>query len=103
MNVYVVLLTAPPDRAGELARTLVRESLAACINVVPRVESHYLWRGTQEEDEEALLVAKVAADRLEAFTARVKALHPYEVPEVVALPVQGGNPDYLAWVGRGGG
>jgi periplasmic divalent cation tolerance protein len=100
---HITLITSPPDKAHALARTLVAEGLCACINVVPGVTSHYVWEGKQEEDSEALLIAKVAADRLEAFTARVKELHPYSVPEVVALDVAGGNADYIEWVRRGGG
>ncbi|MBN2490736.1 MAG: divalent-cation tolerance protein CutA [Planctomycetes bacterium] len=100
---HIVLITAPCDRADDLARSLVAERCCACVNVVPRVTSHYLWEGQQEEDAEALLIAKVAADRLEDFTARVRALHPYAVPEILALAPTGGNPDYIAWVRRGGG
>ncbi len=99
----IVLVTAPPDRADDLARTLVQERLAACINVVPGVTSHYVWQGRQEADSEALLIAKVPAAGLEAFTTRVKALHPYEVPEVVALEPVGGSSDYMDWVRKGGG
>jgi periplasmic divalent cation tolerance protein len=98
----VVLITAPPDRADDLARTLVAERCCACINVVPAVKSHYVWEGKQEEDTEALLIAKVAADRLDAFVARAKALHPYDVPEILVLDPTGGNPDYIDWVRRGG-
>jgi len=100
---HLTLITAPPDQADGLARTLVAERLCACVNVVPAVTSHYVWEGKQEADTEALLIAKVPADRLEAFTERVKELHPYSVPEIVALDVAGGNADYIAWVERGGG
>ena len=99
----IVLITAPPDRADDLARTLVAEQCCACVNVVPGVTSHYLWEGKQERDTEALLIAKVAAERLAAFTARVKELHPYRVPEILVLAPTGGNPEYLDWVRRGGG
>jgi periplasmic divalent cation tolerance protein len=100
---HLTLITAPPDQANALAKTLVAERLCACVNVVPAVTSHYIWEGKPEEDTEALLIAKVSADRLAAFTARVKELHPYSVPEVVALDVVGGNAEYIEWVKRGGG
>ena len=99
----IVLVMAPPDKADDLARILVAEQLAACVNVVPDVTSHYIWEGRQEADAESLMMAKVPVGKLGAFTDRVKALHPYEVPEVVALEVTGGNPAYLDWVKRGGG
>lgn len=98
-GVEVVLLTAPDSEvAARLARALVSEGLAACVNVVPGVRSIYRWQGTLHDDAEVLLVAKTCADRAEAFGARVRELHPYELPEVVRLPVAGGSAAYLDWV-----
>jgi periplasmic divalent cation tolerance protein len=96
----VVLITAPPDGAAALARALVEEGLAACVNVVPGITSHYQWEGAVCEDVEALLVVKTTEAGMAALTARVKALHPYRVPEVLALQVdeEVGNPDYLRWL-----
>ena len=95
----VVLISTPGAEAGrQLARALVEERLAACGSVVPAVTSVYRWQGAVEEEEEALLVLKTAADRVEALTRRTRELHPYEVPEILALPVSGGNPGYLEWV-----
>jgi periplasmic divalent cation tolerance protein len=95
----VVLVTTPtPDRAAELARALVEERLAACGNVVPGVRSIYRWEGKVQDDAEALLVLKTTRARFEALRERVLALHPYAVPEVLALPVADGSAPYLAWI-----
>ena len=95
----VVLVTTPtPERAAELARALVEERLAACGNVVPGLRSIYRWEGKLEDEAEALLVLKTTQARFEALKARVLALHPYAVPEVLALPVVAGSAPYLAWI-----
>jgi periplasmic divalent cation tolerance protein len=98
-DVVVVLVTAPgPEKAAEIARALVEERLAACGNVVPGLRSIYRWEGKVHDDAEALLVLKTTRARFEALRDRVLALHPYEVPEVIALPVEAGSARYLAWV-----
>jgi len=96
--VRVVLVTAPEAVAEPLARSLVGERLAACVNIVPAVRSIYRWQGRVEEDAEVLLIAKTHCDRVEALSARVRELHPYDLPETLALPAVGGSPDYLGWV-----
>lgn len=97
--VRVVLVTAPDAESGaRLARTLVEERLAACVNLLPGVRSIYLWEGRVEDDGEVLLVIKSTAARSDALASRVQSLHPYEVPEVIALPVVGGSSPYLTWV-----
>ncbi len=100
MKAFVVLITAPADgeTPGRLARTLVEERLAACVNRVPGLVSTYRWEGKIEEDKEELLVVKTAEDRLEALFQRVAELHPYTVPEILALPVEKGHPPYLEWL-----
>ena len=98
-EVRVVLVTAPDAEVGErLARALVEERLAACVNLVPGVQSIYRWEGSVRSDSEVLLVVKTTADRTAALAARVEALHPYDVPEVLELPIAGGSPAYLDWV-----
>ena len=98
-EVRVVLVTAPDlDTASALARTLVEERLAACANLVPGVRSIYRWQGEVQDDAEVLLVVKTRAGRCDALAARVRDLHPYDVPEVVVLPVGGGSRGYLEWV-----
>jgi len=95
----VVLLTAPDAACAErLARALVDERLAACVNVVPGVRSFYRWEGAVQEDGELLLIAKTRAERGPALAARVKELHPYDLPEVLELPAVGGSDAYLDWI-----
>jgi len=99
-DVLVVLVTAPtPDEAARLARALVEERLAACGNVLPGLRSIYRWEGKVMDEGEALLVLKTTRARFPALRDRLLALHPYEVPEVLALPVEAGAERYLAWVG----
>ena len=81
-----------------MARALVEERLAACGNVLPGLRSLYRWEGKVQDDAEALLLLKTTRRRFPALRARVLALHPYEVPEVLALPVEGGHPAYLDWI-----
>jgi len=98
-DALVVLVTAPSaEKAAELARALVEERLAACGNVVPGLRSIYRWQGKVEDEAEALLVLKTTRARFEALRERILALHPYEVPEVLALPVEAGSAAYLAWI-----
>ena len=97
--VVLVLTTWPAatDHAA-FASALVEERLAACVNVIAGVRSIYRWQGRVCDDREDLLVIKTGADRLEALTARLKEIHPYEVPEVLALPVEAGAQAYLDWL-----
>jgi periplasmic divalent cation tolerance protein len=98
-EVRVAFITAPElETASRIARALVEERLAACVNLLPGIRSVYRWEGTIEEDAEVLLVVKTRADRAGALVDRVIALHPYDVPEVVLLPAVGGSPTYLDWV-----
>ena len=98
-GVRVVLVTTPSvEIAGQLARALVEERLAACANILPGLRSIYRWEGTIHEDAEALLLLKTRTERCAALAARVKDLHPYELPEVLELPVTGGSDAYLDWV-----
>ncbi|MFZ5481294.1 MAG: divalent-cation tolerance protein CutA [Myxococcota bacterium] len=100
-DLLVVLVTAPDaDTAARIARTLVEERLAACGNVLPGVRSIYRWEGAVQDEPEVLIVLKTPRDRFEALRARVLEVHPYRVPEVIALPVEAGHAAYLAWVGE---
>lgn len=95
----VVLVTAPSaEKAAGIARALVSERLAACGNVVPGLRSLYRWEGKVQDDAEALLLLKTTRRRFAALRARVLALHPYQVPEVLALPVWAGHAAYLDWI-----
>lgn len=101
MNARLVLCTCPNrDTAAGLARTLVDERLAACVNAVPGIVSTYRWQDAVHVDEEVLLVIKTTAGRFEAMQARLVELHPYDVPEVLAIEPAAGAAPYLAWLDR---
>jgi periplasmic divalent cation tolerance protein len=96
---HVVLVTAPDAEVGaRIGRVLVEEGLAACANLVPGIRSIYRWEGAVHDDAEVLLILKTRAALSAALAARVRALHPYQLPEVLALPVAGGSEPYLDWV-----
>ena len=97
-GVKVVLITTPPGKGEEIARLLVEERLAACVNVVKGIRSFYWWEGRVNVDEEELLIVKTRGDAVERLVRRVKEVHPYTVPEVIALDVSEGNEDYIRWV-----
>lgn len=86
------------DEAKKIGRALVEDRLAACANVIDGMESTYWWEGKLAEDREAVLIVKTRADLVPDVTARVKALHSYTVPCVVAVPILDGNADYLHWI-----
>lgn len=93
------LCTCPDaDSARRIADALVDARLAACVNLVPGITSVYRWQGKVEQADEVLLVAKTVRERLDALTREVQALHPYELPEVVAVEISGGLPAYLDWI-----
>ena len=96
----VVFCTCPPDEAKSLAQRLVEERLIACANILPGVTSVYRWEGAICEDDETLLIMKTSAKRIPELTERIRALHSYEVPEIIALPLatDEGNPAYLRWL-----
>jgi periplasmic divalent cation tolerance protein len=99
MEILFAYVTAGSrDEAERIGRALVEERLAACVNILPGMTSIYRWHGAVERAEEVVLVAKTNRGRLEELTQRVCALHSYELPCVVALPVAGGHPPYLAWI-----
>ncbi|MBC8070490.1 MAG: divalent-cation tolerance protein CutA [Deltaproteobacteria bacterium] len=94
----VVFVTAPLADAERIVETLVRERLVACGNIVPGVRSIYVWKHEIVRDEEAIVLMETAADRLGALTERIRALHPYECPKIVAFDPAAVTGDYLAWV-----
>lgn len=97
-DVLVVFITAPTDEAARLSETLVAERLAACVNIVPAVESVYRWEGKIVRDRESLLVVKTSRARYEDLERRVKELHSYSTPEVIGIEISRGSADYLSWV-----
>ena len=95
----VVYCAASPSEAEGLARALVEERLAACVNMAP-VRSCYIWEGKLNFDPEALLIIKTTRERFEALRKRIVELHSYSLPEIIALPVAEAHQPYLEWVAR---
>jgi periplasmic divalent cation tolerance protein len=101
MTTYVMAyITAPSMEVAEsLAESLVSERLAACVNLIPQVNSIYTWQGEVNHDTEILMIAKTTQLVFEEkLIARVETLHPYDVPEIIAVPLVGGSPAYLSWI-----
>ena len=96
--IYFCIATAPEDAAPELARRLVEERLAACVNILPKVRSIYRWEGKIEDSSESILFIKTAPRTAGGFEARFRELHPYDCPELLMLDVEEGLEDYFHWV-----
>ena len=98
----LLILSTTPDRetAAALARTLVEDKLAACVNLIPQVTAIYEWQGRLEESSEVLLLIKTTKHNYLAVESALRAQHPYELPEILAVPVDQGLPGYLDWVER---
>jgi periplasmic divalent cation tolerance protein len=99
----ILALSSCPNAAvaKQIAAAVVSEQLATCVNQIAGVTSTYVWEGRLQDDSEVLLLIKTVDSRLAALTARIIELHPYELPEVVAVEVSGGNEPYLQWVRMG--
>ena len=98
-EMFVILVTTPDLKAArKIAQAVLKKRLAACANIVPRIESHYWWQEKLETGAEALILFKTTRARLAALEATVLAAHPYETPEIVALPLQSGIARYLEWL-----
>ena len=100
MQTYWVYTTAGSrEEAETIGRTLVEEQIAACANIFDGVRSVYRWEGAVHEDAEAVMIAKTTQAHVDRLIARVRELHSYDCPCVVAMPIAAGNPDYLQWIG----
>jgi periplasmic divalent cation tolerance protein len=98
-DALLVFTTLPSaDKAAELGKVLVEERLAACANLIPAVRSIYRWQGKLQDENEVLVLLKTRAEHLERLKLRILELHPYEVPEVLAVPVEAGYQPYLEWL-----
>lgn len=95
----IVLCTVPDQETGDrIATTLVTEQLAACVNIVPEITSVYRWKGAVEQDQEALLLIKTSESSGQLLETRIRELHPYELPEIIAVPIHTGQTDYIKWI-----
>jgi periplasmic divalent cation tolerance protein len=98
MHVIVHITASNAAEASDIAEALLKERLAACANVVESVKSMYWWKGNLEHDDEALIIIKTTERKFDELAARVRELHSYENPEIIALPILKGSADYLAWI-----
>ncbi len=96
--IVVFMTAANREEAAQLAEILVAERLAACVQILPEMESVYRWQGKVERQKEVLVIAKTTKSRFEELEKEVRAIHSYETPEIVALPVTAGSPLYLEWL-----
>jgi periplasmic divalent cation tolerance protein len=98
-DAIVVLMTAANrEEAGRLAEMLVRQRLAACVQILPEIESVYRWQGQIERQNEVLVIAKTTKSKFDELEREVRAIHSYETPEIVAVPLADGSPPYLEWL-----
>lgn len=99
---YLVVLVTAPDRnnAYKIAQTVVKEKLAACANIIPGITSIYRWERKLNRDKEVLLVIKTIGKSFVRLADRIKSLHPYQVPEIIALPIVKGSTAYLEWINQ---
>lgn len=98
-NPQIVLCTVPDrDTADDIANILIAENLAACVNIIPGITSVYRWEDRIEQAEELILVIKTGSEVYGALQAKISDLHPYELPEIIAVPIQDGLPAYLNWL-----
>ncbi|MFC1664764.1 divalent-cation tolerance protein CutA [Pseudomonadota bacterium] len=99
-NEYQLVLSTCSDAetANILAKTLVEENIAACVNVIENIRSTYRWQGTIESSQEQLLIIKINAANYAKVEKRLAELHPYELPEIIAVPITAGLPAYLSWI-----
>jgi periplasmic divalent cation tolerance protein len=97
-EVVVLITTASDEEAQKIGRILVEEGLVACANIIPAVRSIFRWEVQVTEEQEALLILKSVSEVFDSLEAKVKAHHSYDVPEIIALPIQTGSEPYLAWI-----
>lgn len=98
MNIVVLITTKDSDEADKIAVTLTQEKLIACANIIKGIQSVFWWEGKVNYSDETLMIIKTQNHLFNKIVEKVKSLHSYSVPEVIALPVIDGNPDYLKWI-----
>jgi len=101
-SVYLVLFITTPtaEEAQRIAEALLTQRKAACVNIVPRVSSHFWWQDRLDSAQESLLIVKTKASLLNEIVTLVRQAHSYDIPEIIALPIVGGNQDYLEWINK---
>ena len=99
-NVVILITAGTEEEAHKIADRLLTQRKAACVNIVPAVSSVFWWQDKVESDQESLLIIKTRAGLLDEIVSLVKEIHSYDVPEIIALPIVGGNQDYLDWIGK---
>jgi len=97
-EIVIFITTETEEEAHSITEQLLNQRKAACVNIVPRVDSNFWWQGKLDSAQESLLIVKTRASLLPEIVDLVKGIHSYEVPEIIALPIIGGNEDYLKWV-----
>jgi len=97
-DIVVLITTSSEEEAHRIADLLLNQRKAACVNIVPRIDSLFWWQGKLDSAQESLLIVKTQASELKEITELVEGAHSYEVPEIIALPIIGGNEDYLKWL-----
>ena len=97
---YITVLSTSPDTATaeRIAGDLVEECLAACVQIIPGVRSYFRWQGRTENADEQLILIKTVTEKYDEIESKIKDLHPYDVPEIITVPVTGGLSDYLSWI-----
>lgn len=97
-NIVIFITASNEDEAAKIARALVGERLAGCVNIIKNIRSIYSWQGNVEDEEEVLMIAKTQRSLFENLLRKVKELHSYTVPEIIAIPIIEGSEDYLKWL-----
>ncbi len=99
-NVVIFITTGTGGEAHKIAEMLLTQRKAACVNIVPRVNSLFWWQGKLDSAQESLLIVKTKASLLNEIVTSVREIHSYEIPEIIALPIVGGNQNYLEWISK---
>ncbi len=101
MNTNIIYITTEnKQEAQKIGKVLVEERLAACVNIIDGMESMFWWEGEAQSESETILIAKTTSETIDKLTSRVQEVHSYDCPCVVALPIQGGNPEFISWIGE---
>ncbi len=98
--IVVIITTKDTEEAQKIAKALLKRRQAACVNIVPEVDSHFWWQDKLESEKESLLIVKTKESLLPDIIKSVKKMHSYDVPEIIALPIVGGSQEYLDWIDR---